>query len=352
MRRTPSPTRRSRQDQSFGEAMLCFLQPILKRPVLGLIAVGLGTAFVMTVSWAIISPGTPSAAAHATKFVADMPTVQEVTEQQLPSADGHLVFRGKSIHMLVGGKGAVSLMESSRDMTKDMLTLRAHFRVLEQQTLETTFVLLHGGSKRSQNAGHWTPFTSELHPETAVFRKNGAFLALDAPGHGKTAGHGNIPHEVMTDILGRALAISSEPVVAVGRSWGGGVTVDTLAKLSSTARSSHICAVILIAPATGVGSLNRINADFREKTPLLLVWQKDDNVIPFSRHEGVENSFKQVTTMYFDPMPAGEGVSPHTPELNRPAEFAAGVEAFLRTTNCPTPLADEAEPTSPSLRSP
>lgn len=155
-----------------------------------------------------------------------------------------------------------------------------------QSTGDPLFVLVHGGSPK-QDAEHWRALL-------AGFAPLGRTIAVDMPGHGKSPAARAQPMAILQHVIDAECSAQSPAernVILVGRSWGGGVVLQSLTlQLRASVRrlvliGASACATVVLAtllwsltrhlpvataPAGAVP--NTIPQDFLQQTPVLLVW--------------------------------------------------------------------------------
>lgn len=125
---------------------------------------------------------------------------------------------------------------------------------------------LHGWSQR--NGWHtWEPLIEPL--ADAGFR----VVSVDMPGWGNSppVGDGRLSSEQAVGVVIALLdALGAETAALMGKSWGGGVALQTALDYST-----RVTKLILTAPAfRDFGRLGQL------PQPVLLAWAEDDNVIP------------------------------------------------------------------------
>jgi pimeloyl-ACP methyl ester carboxylesterase len=170
------------------------------------------------------------------------------------------------------------------------------------------------------------------------FSKHGSIYAVDMLGHGDSEpGAKDDIQKVSPDEQVRALETlineekqknSDTKFVLVGRSYGGTV----VCKLAKNLSPAQIKGLILIAPAASRDVVNELPKD---AYPVLLVWARDDPILPFS-HSEYFNHFERLQTCFFDNIVTeeikqkGEQWRGHSSENERPEEFHKKVEEFLQ----------------------
>ncbi len=145
---------------------------------------------------------------------------------------------------------------------------------------------LHGWSKRNG----WQTWKSFLEP----LGTSGFFaLSVDLPGWGQSAAWGKeqlTVGEAMQCMLLIADSLSKEQFVLMGKSWGGGVAIQT-----ALDHPDRIAGLILTAPAfLQIDRLGDI------KQPVLLSWAKDDPVIPVKYAEIFQNSIPRAELVLYE----------------------------------------------------
>lgn len=125
---------------------------------------------------------------------------------------------------------------------------------------------LHGWSQR--NAWHtWEPLIEPL--ASGGFR----VVSVDMPGWGKSPAIGDSrlsPEQAVEVVLALLDALGAETAALMGKSWGGGVALQT-----ALDHPQRVTKLMLTAPAyRDFGRLEQL------RQPVLLAWAKDDSVIP------------------------------------------------------------------------
>lgn len=173
-----------------------------------------------------------------------------------------------------------------------------------------TLVLgIHGWSQR--NGWHtWEPL---LRPFGAA---GFCAVSVDMPGWGDSPAIGHLPLlgdtavSTTIDIINK---LQKGTAVLMGKSWGGGVALSTA--LAHPERISHL---ILTAPA--YRDLDKL-AHLTQ--PVLLVWAKDDPVIPYSRAGELVEAIPNATLISYDS--GGHSAAP-----KNAAHFAPQAIEFLK----------------------
>lgn len=171
---------------------------------------------------------------------------------------------------------------------------------------------LHGWSQR--NGWHtWEPLMAPL-AEAGY-----CVVSVDMPGWGQSAPLDNLPLggaravQVVIDVLN---GLQKESAVLMGKSWGGGVAVQT-----AVAYPQRIEKLILTAPALRDTSQLAYVAQ-----PVLLAWAEDDPVIPHAVAANYVDALADVTLVSY---PTGG----HSAAMNNADDFAPHAIAFLSAAN-------------------
>jgi pimeloyl-ACP methyl ester carboxylesterase len=168
---------------------------------------------------------------------------------------------------------------------------------------------LHGWSQK--NGWHtWEPL---MEPWSAAgFR----VVSVDMPGWGKSDRWSKVPlmgPQAVAAVIGMLDALQAETAVLAGKSWGGGVALDT-----AMAHPQRISKLILTAPAFE-GGLDCLTVS----QPVLLTWAEDDPTIPFRVAAGYQTA---IPHLEFVPYPTGL----HNAAARNAADFAPKAIAFLK----------------------
>ena len=169
---------------------------------------------------------------------------------------------------------------------------------------------IHGFSQRN-NSSVWQGLLDPL--ALAGYR----FCSVDMPGwgmsdpwldeRGEVVQHGRGTILTLLDTLG------AEQAVLVGKSWGGGLALET-----ALHHPERVTALLLTAPAYA-GDL----ADLTRLTqPVLLAWAKDDPVIPVTRAEQLVQAIPHAELIIYE-------TGGHSAAQKNMDDFAARAVAFL-----------------------
>lgn len=169
---------------------------------------------------------------------------------------------------------------------------------------------IHGLSQR--NGWHtWEPILEPL--------GNAGFFAVsvDMPGWGQSPAWDNNPHSnesAVKSVLEIVASLDKKKVNLMGKSWGGGVAINVALK-----HPELVSSLILSAPA------------FREleklrdlDLPTLIVWAKDDAVIPVTFAEQFNSRIRRSQLVLYDT--GGHGVASANAD-----DFGLRVVEFLRS---------------------
>ena len=168
---------------------------------------------------------------------------------------------------------------------------------------------IHGWSKR--NGWHtWKPLLEPL-------GKSGFLaLSLDMPGWGQSSAWGDdqlTVSEAIQCLLMVADSLSKDRFVLMGKSWGGGVAIQT-----ALDHPERVAGLILTAPAfLQFGRLGDISQ------PVLLAWAEDDPVIPVKYAENFRNSIPDVELVLYE-------TGGHSAAQTNSADFATRAIRFLQ----------------------
>jgi pimeloyl-ACP methyl ester carboxylesterase len=167
---------------------------------------------------------------------------------------------------------------------------------------------IHGWSQR--NGWHtWEPLMKPL-AEAGY-----CVVSVDMPGWGDSPALDSLPLggsravQVVIDILD---GLQKSTAVLMGKSWGGGVAVQT-----AVAYPSRISKLILTAPA-----LRDLDQMAQIQQPVLLTWAEDDPVIPFVMSEPIIFALPDIE---FVPYPTGG----HSAAQKNAVDFASKAIEFL-----------------------
>ncbi|HFE66546.1 MAG TPA: alpha/beta hydrolase [Chloroflexi bacterium] len=169
---------------------------------------------------------------------------------------------------------------------------------------------IHGYSQR--NGWHtWEPLLAPL-AEAGFW-----VVSVDMPGWGQSVLHK--PQRLTKDTAVDAViqiidGLGAETAVLMGKSWGGGVALDT-----AVAHPGRISQLILTAPARR--SLDDL-ADLTQ--PVLLAWAKDDPVIPY---EYAQKYVQRIPHIQLETYETGG----HSAAQKNADDFAPKAVAFLQT---------------------
>jgi pimeloyl-ACP methyl ester carboxylesterase len=168
---------------------------------------------------------------------------------------------------------------------------------------------LHGWSQT--NGWHtWEPLMEPL--GAAGFR----VVSVDMPGWGKSMRWSKVPligPQAVSAVIAILDALDAKTAVLMGKSWGGGVALDT-----AMAHPERISKLVLTAPAFE-GGLDCLTIS----QPVLLTWAEDDPTIPFRQAADYQ---KAIFNLEFVPYPTGQ----HSAAQRNAADFAPKAIAFLR----------------------
>ena len=167
---------------------------------------------------------------------------------------------------------------------------------------------IHGWSQR--NGWHtWEPLMKPL------AKAGYCVVSVDMPGWGDSPALDSLPLggsravQVVIDILD---GLQKSTAVLMGKSWGGGVAVQT-----AVAYPSRISKLILTAPA-----LRDLDQMAQIQQPVLLTWAEDDPVIPFVMSEPIIIALPDIE---FVPYPTGG----HSAAQKNAVDFASKAIEFL-----------------------
>eukprot|EP01027_Heterolobosea_sp_BB2_P011156 GEZU01016265.1.p1 GENE.GEZU01016265.1~~GEZU01016265.1.p1 ORF type:complete len:245 (-),score=47.82 GEZU01016265.1:455-1189(-) len=200
-------------------------------------------------------------------------------------------------------------------------------------------ILVHGADRKFQNCRHWEPHYKWL-------SSLGVYYAVDLLGHGTSEPGEKSPeypspqeqvdaveklvHHII-DLEAAQEGIRSKYTL-IGRSYGGRIVLELAKRLDPFS----INAMILIAPSANENTLRDVPSD---KFPVMALWAKDDPVIPptdarvnmFRKHFGNKFHLKLMDPVLSEEANRkGEMWRAHCPENERPDEFHAAVEEFLK----------------------
>lgn len=167
---------------------------------------------------------------------------------------------------------------------------------------------LHGWSQR--NGWHtWEPL---IKPLAAAGQR---VVSVDMPGWGASPPvPGEMTAEQATNVVIALLdALDVESAALMGKSWGGGVALQT-----ALAHPKRISRLILTAPA-----FKRLDRLHQVKQPVLLVWAEDDPVIPIRFARDYVTKVPQIELVTYER-------GGHSAATNNADDFAPRAAAFLR----------------------
>ncbi len=169
---------------------------------------------------------------------------------------------------------------------------------------------IHGWSKRN-GWQTWEPMLQPL-AEAGFWA-----VSVDMPGWGQSLP--KIPEAMMNGsavqvVLQILDALAVDTAVLMGKSWGGGVALETAVQFPE-----RVSKLILTAPA-------RQNLDpLRQlKQPVLLAWAEDDPVIPF---QVAQSYMARIPEIQLESYPAGG----HSAAQKNVADFAPKAIKFLKS---------------------
>lgn len=167
---------------------------------------------------------------------------------------------------------------------------------------------IHGWSQRN-GWQTWEPLMAPL--ADAGY----CVVSVDMPGWGDSAALDNLPLggsravKVVIDILN---GLQKDTAVLMGKSWGGGVSVQT-----AVAYPERVSKLVLTAPAL---------RDFDQlphiTQPVLLTWAEDDPVIPVAIANNYVAAVRDIEFILYD-------TGGHSAAQNNAADFAPHVIDFL-----------------------
>jgi len=224
-------------------------------------------------------------------------------------------YRGKE-------KNAVVIIDSEWFLIPESNAKQMHY--ISGGQGDPLFVLIHGQSRRYQDARHWSAHFD-------LFDTLGTFCAPDLLGHGESVPGRHDSRvslfeqaEYLSKLLSMDFATHRE-IVVVARGWGVNVALELGKRLKT-----KLSAMIFIAPESDDLVWQSI-ASHVITTPLLLVWAKDDPVSDFADHSDYLDLFTQVDS-YFIEQVAEPGIHPmvaNSPENMRIFEFQNEVHDYL-----------------------
>lgn len=174
---------------------------------------------------------------------------------------------------------------------------------------------IHGWSQR--NGWHtWQPLMAPL-AEAGFF-----IVSVDMPGWGKSPGwtSGSIPTEMAVDAVASIIQVlGQDSAVLMGKSWGGGVAIETALRYSS-----NITGLILTAPAfRNIEKLKQLSQT------VLLAWAEDDPVIPI----GYAHEYQtRIPSLKFVSYPTGG----HSAAPKNAGAFVPIAVEFLKSLSSPS----------------
>ena len=120
--------------------------------------------------------------------------------------------------------------------------------------------------------------------------------------------------------------LNAKMLVLVGRSYGAKIAMElALTNLSET------LGLVLISPA---GSNLFKKETELHSIPLLLIWSKDDPIIPFSETKIFEENSNNYSSLYFDTLQKkGEEWRAHSAQSERPDEVNTAILNFVQEIN-------------------
>lgn len=164
-----------------------------------------------------------------------------------------------------------------------------------------------------------------------ILNELGSFYAVDMINYGNSSpGPKTKKRHILEDehakfysyFITNQLNIPEKRTVLIAR----GKSVPLTIKAASLIESK-IAGIILIAPVSN----HELNYKIKN-IPILLVWGKDDTIVPFEKANEIENDCNYVTTLFFDQI-AQPGVNrslAHQPDLMRNVEFYNGVKNWIQ----------------------
>lgn len=187
------------------------------------------------------------------------------------------------------------------------------------------FVLLHGQSRRYQDARHWSAHFD-------LFDTLGTFCAPDLLGHGESVPGRHDETRVslfeQAEYVSKLLAAdfaAHQEVVLVARGWGVNVALELGKRIRSKLK-----AMVFVAPEVDDLVWQSV-PNYVITTPLLLVWAMDDPVSDFADHANFVDLFTNLDP-YFIEQVADAGIHKmvaNSPENIRVFEFQNQVHDFL-----------------------
>jgi len=164
-----------------------------------------------------------------------------------------------------------------------------------------------------------------------IFNQLGSFFTVDLINYGESnPGPKTKKRHILEDEHSRFyshfilenLNVAEKRIILVARGKSASLTIKAASVIES-----KIAGIILIAPS--------INHELRmiiKDMPILLVWAKDDPVVPFENTNEIETECNYVTSLYFDQV-VNTGVNrvlAHQPDLMRNDEFYVGIKNWIQ----------------------
>jgi len=185
---------------------------------------------------------------------------------------------------------------------------------------EPVFLMIHNDVPQGSHRDWIALFES--------FANQGSFFAVDLINHGKSEPGPQTMKRVM-----EWHEHANDLVTFTQKMFPGRNDVILVAKGDGAKMAFHLAqqekekigGMILFAPI-----VERSRTENIEDIPVLLVWAKEDSVVPFSQSKGVENQFFDVTTLYYESI-LPPGVSPkeaHNPEKFKLESIDATVQEW------------------------
>ncbi len=190
---------------------------------------------------------------------------------------------------------------------------------------EISLLMIHGAHRQLQNAH---AFSNNID----ILGQDFLSLSFSLLGHGDSIPGANthvenerVPIEDQVKILNTYinLELKTKKLVIIGRSYGARIAMNlALTNLSRT------LGVVFISPA---GSQHYKKETELHSIPLLLIWSKDDPIIPFSEKKIFEENSTNLSSLYFDSLQKkGEEWRAHAAQSERPNKVNIAILNFIR----------------------
>merc|ERR1712137_274063 len=184
------------------------------------------------------------------------------------------------------------------------------------------FLLIHT-DERGASSRDW-------HHLFEVLATQGTYYATDLINFGQSQpGPASQKRHIFTREHGEMLAqfirtvfLKDESIILVVKGKGADIALTT----AHLARD-YIQGLVLIAPEVSDQLVQQVN-----DVPVFLVWAEEDPVVKFEKAHDVEQSFHDVTTLYFDHIlhPGVSLVEAHSPEKIRLDNFALSLQEWTQ----------------------